>query len=307
MNLHYDIAWIEDQPDSVVNFAREISDGVRKIGFRPMIKYFQTPAEINALVNDHKKSSRFDLFLVDWNLMEGTHGDEIIDALRNDGLFTDVVFYSSAGIDELRKVVSSKGLEGVFIADRKSEFANRTLGVIKSTVKKVVDVENMRGIAASCVADIDYKLSESIFVLHQSLTEARQNLLEKKLNDDLNQQKTNQMSGLSKKIAALSFAEIVRDSRYCGSADLVRNFKSLHHEFCEKAEFNDGISKLIPELDLLLQLRNQLAHQKFGASEGKITITRGQKETYYSLDGDGFRDIRVLFVSTIEKLERIVS
>lgn len=306
MNLNYEIAWIDDQPDNVLNIAREISDGIVEIGFRPTIKYFRTPTEIDSLLRDHQTASRFDLFLVDWHLMDSQQGDDIIDAIRNDGLFTDVVFYSSSGIDALRTVVHEKKLEGVFLADRRIKFAQRSLGVIKSTVKKVVDTENMRGIAASCIADIDHKIGATILALHDSLEEVNRIKLTKILNDDLNKQKGHQIASLSGKLSKLSLQEIVIDTRYCASADLVRNFDTLHQAFSTRQAINEKVSQLVPELEHLLQIRNQLAHKKLDTADG-IVVRHNNKETRYTLDDEGFRNVRVRFVSTIEKLEKIFS
>ncbi len=303
MNLNYEIAWVDDQPENLTNIARVIEDGIKAIGFRPRIKKYKTAAQIADLLAKTESLNSFDIFLVDWNLLKSQKGDEIITKIRDGGLFTDIVFYSSSGINELREVVHQKKLEGVFLADRRDELADRILAIIRSNVKKVMSVSNMRGISAACIAEIDHLISSALLALHDSRSNEEKILLSTMLIKNLKDKKSTHADKLTTKLNQLKISDILKDTRYCGSADLNNNLSMWHEKFPFTTPPHDSILELVQELRQLLEIRNKLAHVRLDGETPFIELTIENKPTRLEITNDWSQKLRIRFIAAIEKLE----
>lgn len=157
MKLHYRILWIENEQDWVESIEDQIQTYLESIGFvyeRKLIG--KEDARIDY--------SFYDLILMDLNLADQPNGAELISKIRDLGVYTDVVFYSASGIDVLRSKGREKELEGVYYSGRTpdSAFIKRVSSVIDSTIKKVQDLANLRGLVMAEVSELDGKMEDVI-------------------------------------------------------------------------------------------------------------------------------------------------
>lgn len=187
MNLKYRILWIENEEDWVESIEDQIQEYLEDYGFvyeRKLIA--KEESDIN--YND------YDLILMDLNLADQPNGAELISKIRDLGVYTDVVFYSASGIDELRAKGREKELEGVFYSGRTPDtaFVNRVKAVIDATLKKVQDLNNLRGLVMAEVSELDalmdknilsyFNTEERMALFHQHITANREKTLQKSLN-----------------------------------------------------------------------------------------------------------------------------
>ena len=180
MNLSYRILWIEDDSEFIDSFDTEaIEKHVIDQGFDPSIELRTTPEQIGEAVD----GTKYDLLIVDYNIAEGDlHGSDVIRQVRDSGCPTEVLFYSNNGAAELRKIAADKELEGVFFSGRdRDQLLRKITSVFDLTVRKVIDVENMRGIVMSGVAELDHLVTDVIRAVHDSLDAGKQVDLCKKL------------------------------------------------------------------------------------------------------------------------------
>ena len=138
----------------------------------------------------------YDLILMDLNLAEQPNGAELIERIRNLNVFTDIVFYSSIEIELLREKGREKNLEGVYYSGRTpdSSFVRKVCQVIDSTIKKVQDLSNLRGLVMAEVSDLDSLMDEIIqkyYVdqslldeFHRRITEDKEKNIKKSLDND---------------------------------------------------------------------------------------------------------------------------
>ena len=97
----------------------------------------------------------FDLIVVDYNIGEdGKHGDDFIEEVRRHNVYAEIVFYTGFGMTELWDGVKEKHLDGVFLSNAK-DIIQKVVQVFRQSVKKIVDLENMRGIVMAQVGDMD--------------------------------------------------------------------------------------------------------------------------------------------------------
>ncbi len=141
MNLSYDILWFDDDKDFFESIDMEpIISEIASWGFSPKIFPVHNPEEFN----NHAPFKVFDLIVVDFKLGE-EQGDTFIKRVRNQEVYTEVIFYSFAESMELWNAVLEKQLEGVFVTNKKG-IEQKLLRVARQSVRKVLDLENMRGI-----------------------------------------------------------------------------------------------------------------------------------------------------------------
>lgn len=166
MRLKYKILWIENEEDWVDSIYDQIQEHLSDLGFEFEKKLIAKEEE--SVIYDE-----YDLILMDLNLAEQPNGAELIERIRNLNVFTDIVFYSSIEIELLREKGREKNLEGVYYSGRTpdSSFVRKVCQVIDSTIKKVQDLSNLRGLVMAEVSDLDSLMDEIIqkYYVDQSL------------------------------------------------------------------------------------------------------------------------------------------
>lgn len=188
MRLKYKILWIENEEDWVDSIYDQIQEHLSDLGFEFEKKLIAKEESVNY--------DEYDLILMDLNLAEQPNGAELIERIRNLNVFTDIVFYSSVGIDTLREKGHEKNLEGVYYSGRTpdSSFVRKVCQVIDSTIKKVQDLSNLRGLVMAEVSDLDSLMDEIIVKyyvdqslldeFHRRITKNKENNIKKSLDND---------------------------------------------------------------------------------------------------------------------------
>lgn len=178
MNLQYSILWIENDADWVNSIDDEIKEYLIDMGFNPSITLHAK--EDADMYND------YDLILMDMALEDAKSGDMLIKEIRNHNIFSDVVFYTGGGVPTIREKANTLGLEGVYFADRQTNFIDKVKTIILTTIKKVQDLNNIRGLVMDEVSQLDKQMEEIIydyFVKHG--TKERTELFHKKITSDI--------------------------------------------------------------------------------------------------------------------------
>ena len=101
----------------------------------------------------------FDLVIVDYGLGNGLSGAVAAGTLRSQLPYTDIIFYSSDNANELLKQLAEQSVAGIFVAIR-TELGDALKGVAETIIAKAVDLNHMRGIAMSEVAEMDVMMED---------------------------------------------------------------------------------------------------------------------------------------------------
>ena len=152
MKLKYRILWIENESDWVESIEDQIQEHLESLEFiyeKNLIAKEDSCIDYNL----------YDLILMDLNLATHPNGAELISKIRKLGVYTDVVFYS-ARVDELKAQGKDWELEGVYYSGRTPEeaFVRKVRSVIDSTIKKIQDLNNLRGLVMAEVSELDTKM-----------------------------------------------------------------------------------------------------------------------------------------------------
>ena len=161
MKLEYRILWVEDELDYIDAFPFErIENHIRDSGFEPIFVVHSSPEDVKKVVNKNE----FDLLVVDFRITnDDYHGSNLIQDIRRNNCLTKVVFYSGDGVSALHIESGKKGLEGIYFGPKDIDSLIRKItDVFDLTVRKILDVNNMRGFVMAGVAELDVLLEEII-------------------------------------------------------------------------------------------------------------------------------------------------
>lgn len=157
MNLEYKLLWIENEEDWLESVEEDIQPIVEEeYGFK-YNRYNCKQEEEGINYND------YDLILMDLNLDGLPTGDQLIKKIRDTDVYTDVVFYSSGGLDTIKQKARDLDLEGVYFSGRnKTLFIEKVKKIIETTIKKTQDLNNLRGLVMAEVCELDAKMDHII-------------------------------------------------------------------------------------------------------------------------------------------------
>ena len=161
MTLVYKILWIDDNAPFFRNNRNYIIEHLEDKGFDVELTEYNSFQKFIEIGNIETQQREYDLFLIDLNLDHGNTGDQIISQIRTNHVLTDVIFYSTHLRDVRQKIIDN-AMEGVYITSR-SEFEDKVTDVIDVTIRKVQDVNNLRGLIMAEVAELD-QLKKDIII-----------------------------------------------------------------------------------------------------------------------------------------------
>lgn len=284
MDLKYKILWFDNDAEWVKSIEGFVKEIVEELGFLYECKLYKTGASIDSIQLDN-----YDIILMDLNLDDDTSGDgdQLINKIRSLDVYTDVLFYSADGLAKIKEKAQALGLEGVYFSGRsQSSFISKLRKVINTTIKKVQDLNNLRGLVMAEVSELDavmdriilsyFNTEERMALFHKHITANR----EKTLRDSLNCANKCQLIWRDKDIQ-----EIVPrlDSSQKARAIKIIIEQSRPDLYSEGNFYEDYMATIITP-------RNELAHCKSEIREGKeMLLTRNGDKCF---DETFFKEIR---------------
>jgi len=109
-----------------------------------------------------------DLVLVDYDLGAGDGGEQALIAIRKRFPHRELIFYSALEIEKLRRIAFDNRIDGVHFATRLT-LTDDTLSLIDNILRKVMDLDHMRGVVMSATSDIDWLVEKTLEKLHETL------------------------------------------------------------------------------------------------------------------------------------------
>jgi hypothetical protein len=283
MRLSYNILWFEDDTVSY-NGKKEIVKFIveDELGF-----LFPEPRrEIDGQNITTIDYSNFDLILVDLNLAHEEKGTTIIDTIRNsEQVYTDVVFYSSYGEERVREVLKDFRIDGAYCADRKDEdFEDKVRQVIRTTVKKVQDLNNMRGLIMAETSDIDHTMLSIIEHILTVNTLSLKDKLTQHIFDNVQAKVNSKQKDFESLLRKGRIDKLIKEPVMFDSYQKILAIQfiidSIDHELTrphQKDQFKNSYGALKKKRDLL-------AHVVEGYEGGKRILKSGNHELDFTDD-----------------------
>lgn len=275
MNTFFKILWFEDEVtwfnmerlriNSILQEHYLIPEIVRKDG---------DDFDISGLTGND-----YDLIIMDYKLAEGTTGDTVVTAIRENNILTDILFYSSEEHNMLTAI--SKGMppiDGVYLTKRDYNlFTQKAENLINKIVKRSEDLVNLRGFVMDGSSDFEVRIQEILNIVWNKFTEEEKGILEEavqrtiKRNEDRDQK-------TKKKVLEVNptFPAAVNNIHFFSHSDrlylLEKVIKILldNYSLSEEEEFSSFKAYYEKEIS---NYRNALGHRK--STDNIIEITKG--------------------------------
>ena len=283
MRLHYNILWIENEQTWLKPAKEFVEDIIEENGFIPKIELKSTQADIKELLAEDEPLKEFDLILVDFKLDKGDQGSDIIQEIRQQNIYTEVMFYSQDS-EGIRIEVNKHHLDGVYCSSRNNaEFQDKFERIFKVTVKKIQHISAMRGLVMSETSALDNLLIDIMVKFYEKHdeTDSAKSLYAYKL----------------KKITDSFKSRDRRLANYSNNEDyegLTRDFTML-----DSSKKMLAVGKILQILEIenpinkkdfiegyeheVIKMRNNLAHAIEEKKDGKtLLVTKGGKEEFTS-------------------------
>jgi len=272
MRIEYRILWVEDDKSWYKTTRELFSDTLEDLGF----KLISVKCEnIDQVKDEVAKNSLkdYDLLLVDYTLKKSDSGDKVIEFIRNIKeipILTDVLFYSSA-VENVRDSMRKLGLEGVYTSDRK-DLSTKFEQVLNTTIKKVQEVNNVRGLIMAETSDLDDLMFQIInMILDSDISKEMEKYISKEISSTANMVSKLASDQIETKIK-------IKDSRLFTS---FHKAKSINRIYKLK---QIGIDKFFETYNNdVISTRNLFAHVKEDTSHGEkilISHSTGEREIF---------------------------
>lgn len=303
MKLDYWILWFEDTKSWLDPMVENLELEMEELGFRLRVESCQSGEKLGELIRD----SKFDLILMDYTLKKidgkDVHGDELIRQIRKDhDNYTEVVFYSVRSADTLRDFIFNRGkLDGVYCFNRDRFLADNIMKIVETTVKKVLDTNNMRGITMASVANCDQYVIDAVVERWSQLEGEEKDAIKKKALEKLDQGQI----GLREHLADLQTKDDLRHILESHAYPSKTRFHVLNSITKSKRKCSEvgPVRKDVQNYAALLDHRNILGHARAFEKDGK-TIFEGHDGVIY--DAQKFKELRKDMISNEKALEALL-
>ncbi len=270
MRLDFNVLWIDDQPEFIKSLCDKITRRLRKEGFELNPRPASTVVESLTILKEAVFHDEVDLVLVDYSLGGGPQGDSALKEIRKSLPYRDIVFYSAKSPSELRELAYKQGVEGVYCSHR-DYLDDTVVEVFEMLVKKVIDIDHMRGIVMGATAEIDITVHDCLWAIHNSCDPDGQNAFlqqaRKRVSDNADEMQKKHSSALTKELAdLLSDREVLTADHKLRF--LIRRLKQFDNLRALRKHVVDYQSEIIPK-------RNQLAHARLARNSEGIMVFEG--------------------------------
>lgn len=281
MRLDYKILWLEDQPHNVKEVEDRLRSRLSRLGFNLIVDWNKPLGDLNNIINTIKSSVEdSDLILLDYDLgRSDIDGAKIAKKLRNSHVLTDIIFYSSTTPTALREQIFNQNIDGIFCVQRFT-LQNEAYNIIYNRIKKVLDLNHMRGIVMEVVSDFDKEIIHILTNLHDRIetTEEKNktySYIQKKIEIS-NESNLKQIKKIIENSDGCDFQNLI-EHRACGSSIKSQILKN----FLEKLLDDYNISNIFEIIknynEQVIEPRNSLAHAKPVMEEGKLIFKVNDK------------------------------
>lgn len=170
MNNSFNILWFEDNKTWYKMASRNVKVSLQKHYLKPNIQNENSQKSFNISM---LLSNKYDLILMDYKLIDGTTGNQIISEIRRANILTDILFYSSDenGMNNAVKE-AIPDIDGIYITKREhSVFSKKVELLISKIVRRSEDIVNLRGMVLDATSKFEKILTDFLPKLWDSANE----------------------------------------------------------------------------------------------------------------------------------------
>lgn len=256
MRLEFNLVVVDDQPANITETLEALREKIADEGFVLRDQCLPGIDEVKQKMGESILYDDIDLVAVDFDLGSGQKGDAVIQELRKHIGYRDIVFYSSAMIQDLEAAVAKDKLQGVYCS-RRTDLEGNLHELFKDVMRRVLDLGAARGIVMGATCELELNVTEAFARLDQ--------VTDNDTREKLRESVRNRIDRLCTKAKALGalldedlcFSKLSQDHSFSAQprAELVAKYLKLtDKENPARESLNELITEVIPH-------RNLLAHR----------------------------------------------
>lgn len=268
MNLHFKILWLDDQPDSQRGIADNLRNRLARKGFDLQVKFVpEINGDPNVRIRELVREADWDLVMVDWDQgRDKLDGAKLAKRVRIEARYTEIIFYSSESPARLRQLVFEEGVDGVYCAQRGEPLRQASWGVIETMIRKVLDLNHMRGLVMAAVADLDRDVDDCLRKLHAKLEPERRERLVQDIVSRIQQVAQDNVQQMERLVGA-EFDKVLEHRGFSTNLKGAILLGALK-EFSEELAAELIMERFAQYEAQVVHPRNRMAHQRV-VSDGK--------------------------------------
>lgn len=301
MKLEYRMLWFDDQKSSIEHAIKRISGMISRLGFQPDIDLRIVSADVADPLANIPDEDDVDLVMMDWKLGGPHDGAKLTRKLRQKYRNTDVVFYSSETAKKLRELIFKQDIDGVYCCKR-DELGDRVSAIIHGQLRRVLDLDHMRGIVMAATSDLDHGIIDCLNVIQKISYPKDETGFAIVISESIASQMSKRIEKVRKLGAKGKFEELVRDPNFGSSQRLELLLKEIH-KIADRVSETHLVEYLGVYQGEIISPRNDFAHRKAQKKDGKIFLEG--RDIHY--DQEKMREIRLLLLKHSDNLSALLS
>ena len=309
MNLEYRLLWFDDQEDNNRGVEDNLRTRLAMQGFTLRVKKISTfKSDLMTRLRELKQEGIWDLILVDWDLGAAVDTDgqkldgaKLAKKVRKVFPFTDVVFYSAETPKKLRELLFNEDVDGIRCAERGAQLKAATWGVVQSGIRRIVDLNHMRGIVMASVADLDQTLDDCLKALHSKMPEAKRNALVASVVERITEVAESNLGQIQKLVAA-NFDDLIEHRAFSSALKHLVLVKALK-DFADDLALDYSFERLETYDKDVVHPRNAFAHARAVTSGGKTKFAGRD----FVIDEEAMASIRRRLIEHKENLADLLT
>ncbi|MEZ0183425.1 hypothetical protein AB9T89_14380 [Flavobacterium oncorhynchi] len=288
MKIDYNVLWVEDDTSWFETTSEIFKENLDDYGFNLIANRKVNFSEVSSEISLNGLN-KIDILLIDFNLKNSENGDAVINLLREQEIYTDIIFYSS-DLDSVKSSMHKYYMEGVYYSDRK-EIEHKFDLVFKTTIKKIEEINSMRGLVVGETSELDVCIEKlSLFFINDILS-LEKSEIDKFINAYCEKMTKNSTS-IFERYESIGindfFSQIEATKKLDIFRSLLKKVNALNQNiFSDFLEFNKNY-----HVDVI-DLRNKFAHAKSIINqEGKEVLLAHLGKEDFEFDQERFVSIR---------------
>jgi CheY-like chemotaxis protein len=277
MKLIYNVLWIDDRQKHVENAQNRVREKLARLGFElnlTKVDKIDNEKQLRTLLTKNE----FDLLVVDFKMQpDAKDGSELIKIIRRFCPATDIAFYSSETPSDLRSKIN---VDGVYCYNR-NHLPNDLMYLVDTRLKKILDLNQMRGLYLAAVADFDHLIDDIIHSTFDKIDEALKPPHVKYIIDTVlkfHKSKVEQIEQLKDDMHIDKYTNLLSSNPKVGL--LINILSELDEE-----QLYGHLGSLANYTKEIIEPRNKLAHaMEVEFKQGNYTLQSSTKEFEFNLD-----------------------
>lgn len=301
MKLEYRVLWFDDQPANNKPYEDTIRNSLARLGFEPHIDLRVVVAGSGDPLSNLPAQHDVDLVLMDWKLGGGHDGATLARRLRQIFRDTDIVFYSSEVPKTLRKLIFEQDIDGVYCFHR-TNLTERTMGLIRAQMRKVLDLNHMRGIVMAATSDLDQAMIQCLEVIQSVVYPNTAEAFAASIGAQVAESLRKKAEDIEKLVSKGKLNKLLHEPAFGAAlrlAVLQAEIKKLTDRINE-VHLLECLGRYHAEV---ITPRNDFAHRRAIIQAGKLTL-EGRTEPF---DQDGMIALRLKLLNHSDNLRALLS